>query len=238
MTEKKSEKAEKQLDLTIKDLTVHDPVISIHKNIPSIPFNMSVFGKSSSGKTNMILNLLNWYSKIFKNRTFIFTASRNGSLYSLESSLKAKIFNELYNDKGESIIDKIIEFQRERKEKGKKLEHLLILFDDFITDQSFQKKNSIYTKLYSMARHFNISVITTAQQITQMPSTIRRLSWYDCVFKISNNAEKKLYITENCNAIDKSESQFEEIYNSAVKESFSFLYINKKDGTYSTRFGK
>ena len=68
------------MNLTIKDLTKHDTVLEIHPNLPTVPFNMCVYGKSSCGKTNVIINMLNWYNKIFKNRTIIFTKSMNGSL--------------------------------------------------------------------------------------------------------------------------------------------------------------
>ena len=44
-------------------------------------------------------------------------------------------------------------------------------------------------------------------------------------------------IYEECNSIDKTENDFELIYNECVKDPFSFIYIDKKKGTYSKRFG-
>ena len=122
--------------MKIKDLTVNDPSIIVHKNIPTIPFNMCVYGKSGTGKTNIILNLFTFYKKIFNHRLIIFTKSRNGSLYSLENSMDAKIFNSLNNENG-CVITQLLHFQKSRKENNMKLKNICILFDDFITDDSF-----------------------------------------------------------------------------------------------------
>ena len=133
--------------------------------------------------------MLNWYHKFFKNRTIIFTKSMNGSLYSLQKSIGAVIHNSLDSEDGKDIIETVIQFQKQAKENGDTLKNVLILFDDWITDSSFNRKRGIYDKLYSMARHFNISVITTSQQYTLLPASIRRLAFYSIIYKISNTSE-------------------------------------------------
>ena len=158
------------MDLTINDLTKHDPVLEIHPNLPSIPFNLCVYGKSSCGKTNVIINMLKWYNTVFKNRVIIFTKSMNGLLYSLQNSIGAVIHNTLTDENGNDIIESVINFQKQSKENGEPLKNVLILFDDWITDTSFNNKRGVYDKLYSMARHFNISVITIVTTIHFTPS--------------------------------------------------------------------
>jgi regulator of sigma D len=226
------------MDLRIKDLTIKDKTTKIHENIPELPFNCCMYGKSACGKTNVLLNLMGFYKKQFKNRLIIFTLSRNGSLYSLEKSMGAKIFNSIYDEEGIDRIQSVLDFQKKRKENNEPLKNICIIFDDYISDSIFSKRRSILDKLYAMARHFRISVITTSQQYTLLPSTIRRLSWYDCVFKISNNAEKKLMISEECNAIDSNEEEFESIYNDCVKEPYSFMFIDKLKGRWLKKFGQ
>jgi len=66
----------------------------------------------------------------------------------------------------------------------------MYLLDDWITDNSFDKKGNIYDKLFSMGRHCLISTIITSQQYTLIPSNLRRMSWYDIIYKISNQTEK------------------------------------------------
>src|SRR3954454_23055688 len=115
-------------DLRIKDLTVQDPVIEVHPNIPTIPFNLCMYAKSNGGKTNVLLNLLQHYKAYFKDRMIVFTKSRNGSLYSLENSMGALLFNSLDNSNGENLVERLLEHQRLRKQNKEKLKNYLIVF--------------------------------------------------------------------------------------------------------------
>ena len=222
-----------EIDISIHDLTIHDKTKELHPNLATVPFNMIMVAKSGGGKTNLIVNICRMYNKIFKNRVLVFTKSRNGTLHSLEKSIGTNIFNE--ND---NVIERTMAFQKSQKEQGKKLKNILVILDDWITDKSLNTRRNIYDKLFSMGRHANISVIITTQQYTLLPATIRRLAWYCCLFKISNTAERKIMISEMCNCIDKNETEFEQIYNDATAEPYSFLFINAKNNKFTTRFGK
>ena len=224
------------LDLSIKDLTIHDPVLTVHSNIPSVPFNMCVFGSSSSGKSNVVLNLIEFYKKIFKERIIIFTQSINGSIFSLEKKYDAQIYNSLYKKSGENRMEELVKYQQTFKKKGEKMKNVLVIFDDFITDNSFNKR-SIYDKLYSQARHSNISVIITSQQYTLLPSNLRRLSWYNLIFLISDTDEKKLMLKANCNNLKMTYDEFEKVYDECVAEAYSFIYVDVRKRKWLKRFG-
>jgi len=88
-------------------------------------------------------------------------------LYSLEKNYRAKIYNSLIDEQDGDILGKLMNFQKELKKNGDKPINCLVLFDDFITDASSNKKHDIYDKLYSMG------IITTSQQYTLFPSNIR-----------------------------------------------------------------
>jgi len=185
----------------------------------------------------MLLNLIGFYKKQFKKRVMVFTKTLNGSLMSLEKSIGASVFNNIVSDQGIDRIRKILDFQKKAKEKGDPLKHVLILFDDFICDNSLNKKRGIYEELFSTARHYNISIIITSQQYTLLPSSIRRLSWHDCLFAMSNSAERKMMVNECCGSLYQNETEFESNYNEATREKYSFMYINRRDRTFSTKFG-
>lgn len=227
-----------ELDTAIKDLTIQDKLIKIHPNIPSLPTNMVLYGKSNAGKTNVIINLMNWYKKYFKNRCMVFTKTRNGTLFSLEKSLNAKIFHNVINDDGENIIQVVLDFQKAQKEAGEELKPVCIILDDWVTDSSLRKKGSVYELLFSAGRHYNVTTLITTQQYTMLPSVIRRLSWNDIVYGMSNKAEKKAMIYELCNAVNLSENDFEKVYDECIAEPYSFMYVDKRKGTWSKRFGK
>ena len=88
-----------------------------------------------------MVNLLKHYKKYFKGNLIIFTKSRSGTLL-LKDKLDADIFHSLYDENGENIIDKMINYQNKLKEMGDKPEHLCILLDDWITDNSSDKKET------------------------------------------------------------------------------------------------
>jgi hypothetical protein len=220
------------MDLTISDLTIHDPVITLDPRLPSVPLHMCVYGKSGCGKTNLlIMHIAKWHKSIFKNKTVIFTKSMNGSLYEIAKKLNGVIHNEIGD-----VIDTIMDFQKTSEESGEKLKNVLLIFDDFISDKSLNSKRNIYDKLFSMARHYNISVIITTQQYTLLPSNIRRLSWYNIIYKISNTAERTIMIYEQCNSLDMTENEFEHIYRECVKEKYGFIYIDSVNGKWSNKF--
>lgn len=129
----------------------------------------------------------------------------------------AQIFNTLEDSNGIYYIDRLLNHQKIQKESGNKLEHFLILLDDWITHRSLNKKGAgIYGMLFSMARHFNISIIITGQSYSQVPSTVRRLAWYSLIFKISNRAEKKIMIHEQSENVDMNEIEFEKFIMSVL----------------------
>ena len=51
------------------------------------------------------------------------------------------------------------------------------------------------------------------------------MSWYDIVYKISNETEKKLMIYAECSSLDMTEIEFEDIYNQCVSEKIGILCI-------------
>ncbi len=229
--------SKKEIDLRIKNYSVKDPVIKIHSNIPSIPFNLIIYGRSNCGKTNLLVNLLKHYKKYFKDRLIIFTKSRSGTLYKIVEKLNGEVFNDLYNDEGENIIQNLLNYQKFQKSNGETLDNYCILLDDFIVDNSFNNRRSIYDTLFSQSRHYNVSVIITTQQYTLIPSSLRRMSWYDIIYRISNQTEKKLMIYEQCSSVNMTEEEFEGIYNEATNGQYNFLYLDKQKEKYQTNFG-
>jgi len=184
-------KNKKPIDLKIKNYSIQDPIIEIDSKIPPLNFNMLCVDRSNCGKTNMLVNLLKHYKKYFKGNLIIFTKSRSGTLYLLKDKLDADIFHSLYDENGKNIINKMINYQNKLKEMGDKPEHLCILLDDWITDNSFDKKETLMISSFQlMGRHCLISTMITSQQFTLIPSNLRRMSWYNIIYKISNQTEK------------------------------------------------
>jgi len=221
------------LDTTIHDLTIPFKKTIVNRNIPSLPMNCIAIGRSGSGKTASILNLLEFYKKHFKNRILIFAPTPDMSLYNLCDTMGAQIFLDI-GDK----IRRTLEFQKQQKLEGKKLKHILMYFEDFISNGEMNKRRSAFTELFSTARHYKISVLITGKSFSLIPSSLRRMAWNFLIFKITNTREKKLMIDELCGTLDMTENEFEETYDSCVSEPYSFIYIDTVKGKWLKRFGK
>ena len=180
------------MDLRIKDLSSKSNKKIIHKNLPTIPFYSVVMGKSNSGKSNMILNLIKFLKKVIKEQNiFIFQSSPSNTFNKLK---KAHKYDSLYDDDGENIVEILLNFQKSMLESKQKPPHLLLIFDDFITNNVFEKRRGIMQKLFSSARHYNISIIVTSQTYTLIPASIRRMSLYTMIYRIYNKKEYEIWL--------------------------------------------
>ena len=226
----------KNLDTNIKNLTKNMNSIIVSEKLPSIPNNIIIYARSGQGKTNVILNLLNFYKKVFKNRIVVISKTRDLSLLSLEKTFGAVVIHDVYNENGENVIQNLINYQQELKGEGKKLKPYCVILEDFITDKSLNQKRNVYETLFSAGRHSNITTIITSQQYTAIPASIRRMAWCDLVFKISNQSERKIMINELCSTLDMSEKEFEEVYNSSVDTPHSFMFIDRGKVKWSKNF--
>lgn len=228
------------MDLKIQDLTKSGKRLEIHKHLPKIPFNLIVNGQSASGKTNLILNLFKFYKKIYKDNIFVFSESYN------EEFEKLKNVNVFYDtdikpceENGFATgcrIERIMNHQKAIREQGGKPKHILIVMDDFINNCQFSKRRGIITKLYCMARHYNISVVTSSQNYMLIPKQIRELAQYVISFKIYGGKELKAFV-EECHRV-LNEKDFEELFIETTKEKYSFMYIDNAKNKFMKKFSK
>jgi hypothetical protein len=197
---------------------------------------MIICGKSFSGKSNVILNMMDFMKKPFKNRLLVLCATLDGSITKLQDTHGAVVMTDIYDDKGNNVIRKLLDHQRARKEAGLKMKHYCIIADDLITNASFMKKNSIWNELFSQARHYYISVIVSTQSWKLLPAPVRRMSMYQIIFRITNANERKAIFDELSNSINVSEDEFQVIFDHCTTNKFDFIYIDAKNNEWSHRF--
>ncbi len=231
-------KRSKPIDLSIKDLSrpPMNPDVVIDPRIPKIPFSLCVYGKTRSGKTMVLANMLKHYEKHFKNRTIVFSKERSDTLDIIIKNLNAVAHYNLIDSNGNDIIRDIIKFQQEEKELGHKLEDVLLVFDDFITEKQLQKKNNVFDLLFAMGRHPRVSVLITAQNYTKMPSGLRRMAMYHILFKL-NGLERKYMIPDRCDDVSMEPDEFEKVFMDCTNEKYSFMYIDALNEKWTKRFG-
>lgn len=205
------------------------------------PFVYLVVGRKGSGKTSLLLNLLNSpdaFQKRFNN-IFLFskTAENDDKLKKLVDELKDdnKFYDKLTDDDINEVLDKIKKFNKEYKEKHtKKKPENLILFDDVLDSLPLSiEKNSALNKLIVGHRHYKTSIIISVQKFSAINRLIRNNS--DCItyFTNQNKLENKAFQDEYGISDD--------MLNFATNEPHSFLhmtFLNNAQKTYFKRFDR
>ena len=163
----------------------------LDKILKRIPLAMMMIGKRRSGKTHLLIKMLN--NKYFRN-TFdnIYVFSPTVSLDETWENIK----NEdvvLYDNYNEEIITDILKLQQ-MIPKDKRPD-ILIVLDDF-AEKLKGKRGNVLELLATKGRHFNCSFIFTSQKYNSVPTIIRNNSDEIVFFKVSNNQELKTIVDE------------------------------------------
>lgn len=158
-------KARKNNDLNIKKVRMEcdDRPKGLNKHLP-YHFFMYLNGGPGSGKTNLIINLINikksFYHKVFHN-IHIFSPSLHTLGKKLD--LPAEMLHEAFD------IDEINAIVEHQKENPK--DETLLILDDCVNDLKMNSPE-ILTIIYNR-RHLNMSIIITSQKYAKLPNNYR-----------------------------------------------------------------
>ena len=190
--------------------SVDNPNLKLH-GLDKLPFRLVCCAPSGSGKTNMILNLVEKFSKgkgTFNSITII-TRNKSEPLYEFledKSNKKVKI------EEGLDSLPALDTFDKD-------LQHLVI-FDDMV----LEKNQKAMSEIYIRGRKRGISVCYLSQSFYKIPKTIRSNCNYFVLLKLSGKRDLNLILSEFELGVTKD--QMMEMYENATKEKFSFLLID------------
>ena len=210
---------------------------SKYSMVGSLPTRSILLGPSGAGKGVLLSNLiLDIYKNCFS-RIYIFSPSIHVDYtwqsvkHYIEHDLKLKeatddkFYFDHYNPEDlEHIINvqhKIITYM---KSKGHtKLYQILIIIDDFYDEPAFSRQSKLLHSLYTRGRHNCISTITSTQKFNALHPIIRVNATELYIFRLRNMKDLDSFI-EECSALANKKDLLQ-IYNLAVEEPFSFLYV-------------
>jgi len=197
--------------------------------MPKFPFSIMISGSSGSGKTNLLMNIMNndnLFNKYF-HYIIVFspTAGKYDDTYKNLNIPAENFIRELKKEQLEDIIEarrKLIE------EKGIKWvsrnARACLILDDVIADRSFLNSEGAL-KLFTLLRHYLCSIIVMVQTYNKLPKALRGNCNAIIIFP-SLQAETEILIDEiTPSGIKKRE--FEKVVNYACNEKYNFLYINR-----------
>lgn len=202
---------------------------SSKKNImPMFPASIIISGRSGSGKTQLILNMLsrpdllgNYFHKII---IFSPTAGDLDDTYSSLKIPKENFVKKFDSSMLETILkNRKAEIKKDGIEKVGKTNRVIILFDDMIAERKFlESKENLM--MFTLLRHYLISVCVLSQSFKKIPRSIRVNANFVCIFP-SLESEIAIMIEEICpSGIQKK--QFRKIIDYCTEGRYDFMTIN------------
>ena len=196
--------------------------------MPKFPFSFMFSGRSGSGKTNLLINILTkkeLYAKYF--HYILVYSPTAGALDDSYDKLKLPKEN-FIKDFGPEELDKIIEIRKKQiDDKGVewvgKNARMLIILDDVIANRAFLESPAAL-KMFALLRHYLVAVIVLMQSYTKLPRALRLNVNALAVFPCSQSEVERLIDEVTPSGIKKRE--FEKVIDHCTEGRFDFLYIN------------
>ena len=196
--------------------------------LPKFPFSCCISGRSGSGKTQLLLNILtrddlmgNYFHKIL-----VFSPTA-GDLDDTYASLKIPKEN-FIKKFDSSILETILnnrkaQIKKDGIEKVGKSDRVLLIFDDCIAERKFlESKENLM--MFTLLRHYLCSVCILSQSFKKIPRSIRINANFTCIFP-SLESEINIMLEEICPA-GVTKKEFREIINYCTAGRFDFMTIN------------
>ena len=179
--------------------------------MPDKPFRMLICGPSAAGKTNLLTNILLkpliQYDKIYLYAKFLEQPKYQYLRDRLEEVSRKVGYDVMECSNGEvAPLDELPSGNQK-----------LFVFDDFLCKA--QKKQNRLIDYFIRGRNKNCSVIYLSQSFYKTPKDIRLNCSHFCLFDAQDSREKSAIAEQ----LDIKPEQYE----SATREPYSFLYVNK-----------
>ena len=194
--------------------------------VPDHPYKILTIGGSGSGKTNVLLNLIENQPDIDK--MYLYAKDPYEAKYQYLINIRAKVGLKCFNDPKAFIEysnDKCDVYKNINEYNINKERKILIVFDDMIADFIKNKKlNSMLTELFSRGRKLNISLVFITQSYFKVPKDVRLNTSHFFIAKIPNKRELQQIAINHSSDINTKD--FANIYRKCTAEPYSFLVID------------
>ena len=193
---------------------------------PDKPYRIFIIGGSESGKTNLLLNLIEDQPDIDK--IYLYAKDPFEAKYQYLIKILGKVGIDYHNDPRAYIeysndmcdVYKNINYYKPDNENK-----ILIIFDDMIADMIHNKKlDSIVTKLFIRGRKLNISLVFITQSYFKVPKDVRLNTTHFFITKIPNKRE--LQKNAQNHSSDIKTEDFFHIYRKCTGKPYTFLVID------------
>ena len=191
--------------------------------IPDHPNRILIIGGSGSGKTNLLLNLIENQPGI--DEIYLYAKDPHESKYQYLINKREGVginqFNDpkafiVYSNDMNDVYKNIDDYNPDNENK------ILIVFDDMIAGMIHNKKiNSIVAELFIRGRKLNISFVLITQSYFKVPKDVRLITSHFFKTKIPNKRELQQFAINHSSDINTKD--FFNIYRKCTDEPYYFL---------------
>ena len=195
--------------------------------MPQHPFRLCVCGASNTGKTNILMNIIELSANFHK--IYLYAKKLDESLYQylIDSWEKrgSKLNTDLItysNDIEDTVsIDDVDESVQN-----------LIVFDDFVCERNLSKVSELFIR----GRKSNCSIVFISQSYFLIPTHVRINSDY-FIFTRNLKGNELIQVAKDQSGM-LSIDEFKRLYRSATNQGYDFLMIDLKSKNDKYRFRK
>ena len=205
---------------------------------------------SGGGKGIVMLNLALkfWRGCFCRIYLFSHTADVDHTWGPLENYIRKELkveeseqvfFNTFSEKKLEELLEtqrKIVQWQK-KNQPNEKIHQILILIDDFGSDQNIMKHTKVLDKLYTQGRHIFVSTVISQQRWMMASSTQRSQATLVIYGKPRSELDWKKFAEEN-SALAGGMKNLEEMMRIATSQPYGFLTLDLLTQDPNRRFLK
>ena len=193
---------------------------------PDKPYRILIIRGSGSGKTNLLLNLIQ--DQLDIDKIYLYAKDPYEAKYQCLIKVRKKVGIGHHNDPRAYI-----EYSNDMRDVYRNIgdynpdseNKILIVFDDMISDMIHNKKlDSIVTELFIRGMKLNISLVFTIQSYFKVPKDVRLNTSHFFIAKIPNKRELQQIAINHSSDI--STKDFINIYRECTAKPYSFLVID------------
>ena len=205
--------------LKVKDEEPSEKFDDVHENLPQMPSLLLIIGSVRSGKSNLLVNYFcnpEFYKDKFDVVKFVSTT--------LNTDNKGKILSKHFDCMDhyeDDIIENIKKSQSQYETKSERPTYALVM-DDVLT-KDFKKTNQV-SFFSTRFRHYIDFYVIAVQSFRAVSGMIRNNATDVIICKQQNQKELEK-IAEEYGDMVGGQQNFMKLYNEAMKDRFSFLYL-------------